>query len=69
MKSSNDNNASKSLALDHLGVIAGRLRANMIKCGRLMTERTLETDGRVKTMDEVHYTSCNLANIIVHVTF
>ncbi len=27
----NDNNASKSMALEHLGVIAGRVRSNMLK--------------------------------------
>lgn len=56
MKSTNnDNNASKAVALDHLGVIAGCLRANMMKCGRLPADGKASLDSPVKALDEVDH--------------
>lgn len=53
MKSSNnDNNASKTLALDHLGVIAGRLCANSLKWGKSGDAGTVNSSS-LKTIDEV----------------
>ncbi len=52
MKSSSqtDNNAAKTIALDHLGVIAARIRLSMLK-----TKQGTDGDGFVglKPLDEV----------------
>lgn len=52
MKSSNqtDNNAAKTMALDHLGVIAARIRSSMLRA-----KKGADDDGFVglKTLDEV----------------
>lgn len=66
--SNNDNNASKTLALDHLGVIAGRLRANLLKWGKLGEAGTVDSNS-LKTIDEAMITSDKHALeklIIVH---
>ncbi|KAI5117240.1 hypothetical protein M0805_001558 [Coniferiporia weirii] len=51
--SNNDNNASKALALDHLGVIAGRLRANTLKWGKSSTGKPSEPESSLQTIDEI----------------
>ncbi|THG98726.1 hypothetical protein EW145_g7376 [Phellinidium pouzarii] len=51
--SNNDNNASKAMALDHLGVIAGRLRANMLKWGKISSEEYPGSDSPLQTIDEI----------------
>jgi cohesin loading factor subunit SCC2 len=48
--SQTENNAAKTMALDHLGVIAARIRSSMLK-----TKQCADTDGFVglKALDEV----------------
>ena len=43
-----DNNAAKTIALDHLGVIAARLRSSIIKF-----EKANSNDDHLKPLDEV----------------
>lgn len=45
--SATDNNATKSIALDHLGVIAARIRSVTLKT------RQQEVDEQLRSMDEV----------------
>ena len=55
--SQNDNNASKALALDHLGVIAGRLRSAMLKFERAAAKNAgNEGSGSLKPIEEVRAT-------------
>jgi cohesin loading factor subunit SCC2 len=50
--SQNDNNAQKSMALDHLGIIAGRLRQCVQKYGRT-AEKSNAIGLNLKTVEEV----------------
>lgn len=51
-----DGNAQKSMALDHLGVIAGRLRQCMLKNGRAGSgDKNVATESNLRTMEEVRF--------------
>lgn len=51
-----DNNAAKTIALDHLGVIAARIRSSMLKFQKVGNE--LGSKSRtLKSLDEVHIVS------------
>lgn len=64
----NDNNASKAMALDHLGVIAGRLRANMMKFGRTRLDvRPLRAEASLRTVDEV--STANIRPVVCSESF
>ncbi|KAH8114301.1 hypothetical protein DFH11DRAFT_1508962 [Phellopilus nigrolimitatus] len=51
--SNNENNASKAMALDHLGVIACRLRANLMKWGKTGAEEITSPGLSLRSVDEV----------------
>lgn len=48
----NENNAGKATALDHLGSIAGRLRSNSLKWSE-PNEDTTGSKGSLKSLDDV----------------
>ncbi|KAL5501640.1 SCC2 [Sanghuangporus vaninii] len=52
--SSNDNNASKALALDHLGIIAARLRANALKWSKADSDASTNAGvTAIKSLDDL----------------
>lgn len=55
--SQTDNNAAKTMALDHLGVIAARIRSSMLKAIGAGGDGFLG----LKTLDEVHLTLVHLS--------
>ncbi|TDL22099.1 hypothetical protein BD410DRAFT_770589 [Rickenella mellea] len=58
--SQSDNNAFKAIGLDHLGVIAGRLRTAMMKYGRTDSERSSQSrEEPLKSIDEVIMSLCS----------
>lgn len=51
--SNNDNNAAKATALDHLGLIAGRLRANNLKWNRHVGHVDMVAESSLQSVEEV----------------
>jgi len=62
--SQTDNNAAKTMALDHLGVIAARIRLSMLR-----TKHGADDDGFVglKPLDEVLSPSSSLFHALIFV--